>query len=72
MERVLIVTPASLKSEWEDRSRGSPRLPCQTLSGRRPERLAGTTRAGADFHMVNYEKMVTDALEVNDGCAPKW
>ena len=70
-ERVLIVTAASLQGEWEEQIRRFTRLPFQTLEGSRPQRLAAYDRATAPFFtVVNYEAMLTDALEVNERLAP--
>ncbi len=70
-ERVLIVTPASLQTEWEDAIDQLTRLPRQTLGSGRAERLAAYTRAQLPFFtIVTYEAMLTDALEVNDRLRP--
>ena len=51
IERVLIVTPTSLQGEWEEQIARFTRLPCQTLGGSRPDRLASYERdRGAIFH----------------------
>ena len=72
IERVLIVTPTSLQGEWEDQITRFTRLPFQTLSGTRPERLAGYDRGTAPFFTIaTYESMLTDALEVNERLQPE-
>ncbi len=71
-ERVLIVTPASLQSEWEDSIDQLTRLPRQTLGGSRSERLSAYAREQAPFFTVaNYEAMLTDSLEVNERLRPE-
>ena len=72
IERVLIVTPTSLQGEWEDQITRFTRLPRQTLTGSRLERLAGYNRANAPFFTIaTYETMLTDALEVNERLRPE-
>src|SRR6266576_3803371 len=61
---VLVVTPASLKTEWEEQIQRFTKLPYRLVFGPHRERL----RALQDplfFTIVNYEQMVRDALEVN-------
>jgi hypothetical protein len=62
--RVLVVTPASLKTEWEEQIQRFTRLPYQIVFGRRSERLRALDNAPF-FTIVNYEQMVRDALNVN-------
>jgi hypothetical protein len=71
--RVLVVTPASLKAEWEEQIRRFTDLPLQIVYGNRRERVALYSNAGDPSHntapcfftIVNYEQMVSDALDVN-------
>jgi len=79
---VLVVTPASLKAEWEEQIQRFTHLPYQVVFGRRFERfraydLAGTrvtsepaTEKFPFFTIVNYEQMLADALEVNARIRP--
>lgn len=62
--RVLVVTPASLKGEWEDQIRQFTDLPTRLVYGGLPARRAAYD-AGTFFTVVNYEQMIRDALEVN-------
>jgi hypothetical protein len=62
--RVLIVTPASLKTEWEEQINRFTTLPYQLVYGPRRERLAAYVHAPF-FTLVNYEQMMADALDVN-------
>jgi superfamily II DNA or RNA helicase len=63
-ERVLVVTPASLKGEWEDQIRQFADLPTRLVFGGLAARRAAYD-AGTFFTVVNYEQMIRDALEVN-------
>jgi hypothetical protein len=68
-QRILVVTPASLKTEWEEQVGRFTDLPLRLVFGSRPARL----RAYADpvfFTVTNYEQMVADALEVNQRLRP--
>jgi superfamily II DNA or RNA helicase len=70
--RVLVVTPASLKSEWEEQIRRFTALDLQLVFGSKIRRLkaydAGETMPF--FTIVNYEQMVADALDVNARVKP--
>jgi hypothetical protein len=70
--RVLVVTPASLKTEWEEQIRKFCALDYQVVFGGKARRLkAYTSSAGQPFFtIVNYEQMVSDALDVNARLAP--
>lgn len=67
VSRVLVVTPASLKTEWEEQIRRFTALDLQLVFGGKIRRLkaydAGDTMPL--FTIVNYEQMVADALDVN-------
>jgi superfamily II DNA or RNA helicase len=63
-ERVLVVTPASLKGEWEEQIRQFTDLPTRLVFGGLPARREAY-EAGTFFTVVNYEQMIRDALEVN-------
>lgn len=78
-ERVLVVTPASLKTEWEEQIQRFTELPYQLVFGSRMQRLkcyhaARQLASGAAmppfFTIVNYEQMLADALEVNERLRP--
>jgi superfamily II DNA or RNA helicase len=60
----LIVTPASLKTEWEEQIQRFTGLPYQLIYGPRRKRLRLYASAPF-FTIVNYEQMLTDALDVN-------
>ncbi len=67
--RVLVVTPASLKTEWEEQIRRFTTLPYQLVFGPRRARLAAYVQAPF-FTLVNYEQMLADALDVNAHLKP--
>jgi len=67
--RVLVVTPASLKTEWEEQIERFTDLPYQLIYGHRGKRLQ--LYASAPFYtIVNYEQMISDALDVNSQLQP--
>jgi len=68
-ERVLIVTPASLKTEWEEQIQRFTRLPYRIVFGNPRERLKAYVQAPF-FTIVNYEQMIKDALTVNEQLRP--
>ena len=66
---VLIVSPASLKTEWEEQIQRFTTLPYQLVYGSRQYRLKAY--AGAPFFtLVNYEQMLMDTLDVNARLKP--
>jgi len=66
--RVLVVTPASLKTEWEDQIQKFTTLDYRIVFGSKLQRLQAYSAGAAApfFTIVNYEQMVTDALDVNE------
>ena len=69
--RVLLVTPASLKGEWEEQIRRFTTLPLRLVFGSQSARL----RLYAEPHpplftVVNYEQVVTDFNEINEHLRP--
>ncbi|MBE0542401.1 MAG: DEAD/DEAH box helicase [Verrucomicrobia bacterium] len=77
-QRVLVVTPASLKTEWEEQIQRFTELSLQLVFGSRHERLKLYTPPTFQpsalnfpfFTIVNYEQMLADALEVNARLKP--
>ncbi|MGD1086940.1 MAG: DEAD/DEAH box helicase, partial [Verrucomicrobiota bacterium] len=67
---VLVVTPASLKSEWEEQIQRFTALPYQLVFGGRSRRLAAYASAPF-FTIVNYEQMLADSLDVNTRLRPE-
>jgi hypothetical protein len=68
-QRVLVVTPASLKTEWEEQIQRFTTLPYQLVFSARSGRLAAY-EAAPFFTIVNYEQMVKDSLDVNERLRP--
>ena len=68
--RALVVTPASLKTEWEEQIQRFTGLPYQLVFGGRQQRLRRYDGAPF-FTLVNYEQMLADALDVNTRLAPE-
>ena len=70
--RVLVVTPASLKTEWEEQIRKFTALNYQIVFGGKLSRLKAYDQNSATpfFTIVNYEQMVADTLDVNSRLAP--
>jgi ERCC4-related helicase len=70
--RVLVVTPASLKTEWEEQIRKFTALNYQIVFGGKIRRLKAYDQNSATpfFTIVNYEQMVADTLDVNARFAP--
>jgi len=67
--RILVVTPASLKTEWEEQIQRFTALPYQLVFGGRMKRLSAYG-AAPFFTIVNYEQMLADSLEVNQRLQP--
>ncbi len=69
--RVLVVTPASLKTEWEEQIRRFTALSQRIVYGGRLARLAHYAATDAPFFtLVNYEQVVPDTLEINARLRP--
>jgi superfamily II DNA or RNA helicase len=71
-ERALVVTPVSLRAEWEELIRRFTGASSGSVAGNRARRLAAYEREQAPFFtLVTYEQMLTDALEVNARLRPE-
>lgn len=68
-EHILVVTPASLKTEWEEQIGRFTDLPYQLVFGSMGRRLMAYSSAPF-FTIVNYEQMVRDSLAVNARLRP--
>ncbi len=68
--RVLVVTPASLKSEWEEQIQRFTTLPYQLVYGSRHARLAAYREDAPFFTVANFEQIVRDTLDVNARLRP--
>lgn len=70
-KRVLVVTPASLKAEWEEQIRKFTTLGHQLVFGPRSARVKHYADPGAPFFtLVNYEQVVGDSLDINTHLRP--
>ena len=70
-KRVLVVTPASLKAEWEEQIRRFTTLGHQLVFGPRSARLKYYTDSSPPlFTIVNYEQVVSDSLDLNEHLRP--
>jgi superfamily II DNA or RNA helicase len=67
--RVLIITPASLKTEWEEQIQRFTSLPYQLIYGKRSLRVAAYQKAPF-FTIANYEQMLADSLDINQYLQP--
>ena len=69
--RVLIVTPASLKTEWEEQIRKFTPLPQRLVYGSRIARVrVYDDPAPPFFTIANYEQIVPDSLDLNERLRP--
>ena len=69
--RVLVVTPASLKAEWEEQIKRFTTLSHQIVFGGRSARLKYYTDGNPPvFTLVNYEQVVSDTLNINEHLRP--
>jgi SNF2 family DNA or RNA helicase len=69
--RVLVVTPASLKTEWEEQIKRFTTLSLQIVYGGRLPRLAAYDAEAAPFFtLCNYEQIVADSLDLNERLRP--
>jgi superfamily II DNA or RNA helicase len=69
IHRVLVISPASLKGEWEEQITKFTGLPAHIIQGPRARRLRqydGT----AFFFLANYEQVQPDINEINNTLAP--
>jgi superfamily II DNA or RNA helicase len=72
IERVLVLSPASLKGEWEEQIARFTDLPVRILQGTRPQRLAQYSEGGegAFFYLANYEQVLADGDAIQERLAP--
>ena len=69
VERVLVVSPASLKAEWEEQIAKFSDLPSTIVLGSRPARCAAYRRR-TFFTLCNYEQVVADGDGLLDALRP--
>ncbi len=69
--RVLVVTPASLKTEWEEQIRRFTTLPLRLVYGGRTARAGLYSESEPPFFTIaNYEQVVPDSLDINERLRP--
>ena len=69
IERVVVVTPVSLKAEWEEQIARFSGLPTRIVWGPRAARLK-QYREPAFFNLLNYEQVRADVEDINRLLAP--
>lgn len=69
VERVLVVSPASLKTEWEEQIGQFADLSAQVVYGSRKQRLR-QYREPAFFNLANYEQVLADGDDMQRLLAP--
>ncbi|CAN5897481.1 hypothetical protein BH11VER1_BH11VER1_30870 [soil metagenome] len=69
-KRVLVISPASLKTEWEEQIRKFTTLDYQIVYGGRRERAKHYTLDAPMFTLMNYEQVRSDVLDINQRLAP--
>lgn len=69
VERVLVVSPVSLKAEWEEQIGKFTGLPARIVLGRRQDRLR-QYREPSFFYLTNYEQILADGEDVQRLVAP--
>ncbi len=69
INRVLVIAPASLKTEWQEQIARFTETPASILLGGRPARLRAY-REPVFYTLANYEQIVTDWREINEVLRP--
>jgi hypothetical protein len=69
IERVLVVSPASLKAEWEEQIAKFTGLPAKVVWGSRQNRLKAYQEKSF-FYLTNYEQARADVADMNRLVAP--
>ncbi len=70
-KRVLVVTPASLKTEWEEQIKKFSTLSHHLVFGPRSARVKCYADPNPPFFtIVNYEQIVSDSLDINTHLRP--
>ncbi|HVT61122.1 MAG TPA: DEAD/DEAH box helicase [Thermoanaerobaculia bacterium] len=69
IERVLVVSPASVKVEWQEQIAKFTALPVRVFQGSRAQRLRQYA-PGSFFYLANYEQVLSDAEEIQRHLAP--
>ena len=70
IRRVLVVCPASLKTEWEEQIRKFTNLPADLVYGSKPQRDQLYAQTDAFFVVTNYEQILRDLDAINGALSP--
>jgi len=72
IERVLVISPASLKGEWEEQIARFTDLPSRIIFGPRAQRLRqyAQTEEGPFFYLTSYEQVLIDWHDIQQTIAP--
>jgi superfamily II DNA or RNA helicase len=70
IERVVVISPASLKGEWEEQIARFTDLPSRIVQGTRAQRLRQYAGDGAFFYLMSYEQVLSDGEEIQRRLAP--
>ncbi|MDT8397076.1 MAG: DEAD/DEAH box helicase [Pseudomonadales bacterium] len=70
IKRVLVISPASLKGEWEEQIGKFTGLPTHIVQGPRAKRLQQYGGDQGFFYLANYEQVRPDTAELNAILAP--
>jgi SNF2 family DNA or RNA helicase len=69
IQRVLVISPASLKAEWEEQIDKFTGLASLVVQGTRPNRLM-QYRQPAFFYLCNYEQILIDTKDIQESLVP--
>jgi len=69
IERVLVISPASLKAEWEEQIDKFTHLPSLIIQGNRANRL-NQYEQSSFFYLANYEQILFDLDDIQQRLAP--
>ncbi len=69
IERVLVISPVSLKTEWEEQINKFTDLPSLIVQGNRVERLKSYQKSSF-FYLCNYEQLLYDVDEIQNSLMP--
>ncbi len=69
IERVLVVSPVSLKTEWEEQISKFTSLPSLIIQGNRSERLKSYQKSSF-FYLCNYEQLLYDVDDIQTSLMP--
>ena len=69
IKRVLVISPASLKAEWEEQIDKFTNLPSLVIQGNRSNRLKQYQQSSF-FYLANYEQILFDLNDIQHRLAP--